>query len=258
MLHQQRLELSEVVRFEAAQGLDHLFGHFERGGLEVESSRPRAENEGQIYMKNGALVRYHNVGIVPIFDIQEVLQQAKAGVTLGEGVHNLIALVSRLAQVPDVADKALLMPLLDLVYGLAILDKLVKGASLFRDYIIAFGILLAQQCVYVLDEFHSDDFVGQLVVVFVEVACEFEVQDDGVAVFGFDEEAVFDVDVDQFAQRVGGAEDEAFEHGGQLAHVLLVLALLLQNAVYLFHLLLKKTPLCLLVLEFEQQSRHCV
>ena len=77
MLHKQGLKPPKVVRLKATQYFDILLRHFEGSALEVYAAWSRSKDEGQIDVEDRTIVSYHDVGIISIFEIQEVLCQAK-------------------------------------------------------------------------------------------------------------------------------------------------------------------------------------
>lgn len=84
----------------------------------------------------------------------------------------------------------------DLVHCYCILYELVECSYLFGDDLVGYDIFFAQDGVEVFDVLHSDDLMRELVIIFVEEGCEFEVEDQRVAIFGLDEETTFEVDID--------------------------------------------------------------
>lgn len=141
----------------------------------------------------------------------------------------------------------------DLVCSPTALYKLVEGAVLLGEYLIGHDVILAENGVDVLDELHGDDFVGELVVVLVEVLGELEVQDQGVSVLGLDVVAVLYCYLGDLPQFVACADVQSlnlrllalrFAIGTFLLH-------LRQQAVNLRDFELEAGPLLLLVLDPE-------
>lgn len=160
-------------------------------------------------MEDGPILLYHDVGVVPVLDVQQVLDQAEPGVGLGEPVHDRL-MGSLFAQCMEVADKPVLLLLLDLVDGGGVFHKLVECAPPFRDDFVGDDVLLPQYGVEVLDVLHGDDLVGQLVVVLVEEVGELKVQHQRAPVLGLDEETVLYVYVHQFPQGQPETKNETF------------------------------------------------
>lgn len=53
--------------------------------------------------------------------------------------------------------------------GLAALHELIEGAYFFREYLVWYNVVLAEEGIDVANGFHGDDFVGKLVIVLVDV-----------------------------------------------------------------------------------------
>lgn len=209
-------------------------------------------------MEDGAVFADHDVGVVAVLDVQQVLDQAKTRVALRETGENCFGGVL-LAEVVEVRDEAaVLMRGFDFVSSPAALYKLVEGSVLLGEYLVGHDVLLAEDGVDVLDELHGDDLVGELVVVLVEVLGELEVQDQRVSVLGLDVVAVLYYYLGDLPQFVACADVQAL-YLRLLALRLAVGTLLLhlrQKAVYLGDLDLEAGPLLLLVLDLEDLFRE--
>lgn len=260
MLHQQGLEPAEVVRLEPAKHPHVLLGHLEGRALEVDAAGSGLEDEGEVDVEDGSVLADHDVGVVAVLDVQQVLDEAEARVALREAREDRLGGVL-LAEVVEVGEEAAaLVRSLDLVDGPAAFDKLIKCAVLLGQYLVGHDVLLAEDGVDVLDELHGDDLVGQLVVVLVEVLAELEVQDQRVSVLGLDVVAVLDCYFGDLAQLVACADVESPQLR-LLALRLAVRALLLhlrQQAVYLGHLRLEAGALLLVALHPEDLLRQPV
>lgn len=77
----------------------------------------------------------------------------------------------------EVAYQSVLVELFYFVDGCCVFNEFVEGAYLFWSYLVWNDVLLPQNGVKVFDVLHGDDFVGQLIVVFIEERCELEVKD---------------------------------------------------------------------------------
>lgn len=77
-----------------------------------------------------------------------------------------------------------------------VFNKLVKRSASFRDDLICKNVVFTEDGVQVFDELHGDDFVGQLIVVFVEIVSKLEIQYQRVSVLCLNVKAIFDVYVD--------------------------------------------------------------
>lgn len=160
-------------------------------------------------MEDGAVFADHDVGVVAVLDVQQVLDQAKTRVALRETGENCFGGVL-FAEVVEVGDEAaVLMRGFDLVSSPAALHKLVKCSILLGEYLVGHDVLLAEDGVDVLDELHGDDLVGELVVVLVEVLGELEVQNQRVSVLGLDVVAVLYYYLSDLPQFVARADVQA-------------------------------------------------
>jgi len=77
MLNHQGFVLLKGIRLKTSEHFNHLFGHFEWSRLKLHASRPRAEDKGQINMKNGPISFHHDIAVVSILDVEHMLNEAK-------------------------------------------------------------------------------------------------------------------------------------------------------------------------------------
>ena len=110
-------------------------------------------------MKDAAILSDHDIGIIAIFKIEQVLYEAKTRICLCEfGQNGLLRML--LAQLCKIWQYAItLMGRLDLMYGLTAFYKLVKGTCLFRKYFVGDNIILPQKSIHVFDHLHGNYLV---------------------------------------------------------------------------------------------------
>lgn len=146
-------------------------------------------------MKDGAVLFDHDVAVVSVFDVQQILYEAETWVSLCKTAHN--SLVSKLfGQFLKVSDQSIFLLVFDFMNRGCMFNKFVKCSASFRDDLVCKNVVFTEDGVQVFDELHGDDFVGQLIVVFVEVVSKLEVQHQGVSVLCLNVKAIFDVYVD--------------------------------------------------------------
>jgi hypothetical protein len=160
----------------------------------------------------------------------------------------------------EVPNQSVRFLVLDIMDGLTMLDEFIECSVALRQDFIWHDVLLAEDGVDVLDQLHRDDFVGQLVIVFVQKLAELEIEDEGVSVLGLDEVAAFQVYVADFPQRFLHVEAEAFQGLGLFALRLLavsrhLLLFLVQDRVDLSHPDSEILLLVFVALYFEDFSR---
>lgn len=78
----------------------------------------------------------------------------------------------------------------DLVDSLAVFEELIECSILLRQDFIGDDVFLAENGINVLDHFHGDDFVGQLVILLIEEPAELKVQHEGMPILGLDVVAI--------------------------------------------------------------------
>jgi hypothetical protein len=78
MLHQQSLKFPKIIRLKSPKNLHIFLGHFKRSTLEIQATRPRRKNKSQIDMENSAILANHDIGIISILYIEEILDKTKS------------------------------------------------------------------------------------------------------------------------------------------------------------------------------------
>jgi hypothetical protein len=88
VLNQHCLEFPEIVRLETTENFHVLFGHFEWRTLEVQASWTRLKDESEVDMKDAAILPYHYIGIIAIFQIEHVLDETKTRIRFSKFGQN--------------------------------------------------------------------------------------------------------------------------------------------------------------------------
>jgi hypothetical protein len=102
---------------------------------------------------------------------------------------------------------------LNLMDSFCIVHKFIQGPNFKRYDIVRNNILFAENGVEVFDKFHCNYLVCELIVNFVKKFRKLKVKHKRTSIFSLNVEAILDVNVDQFTQRMPQAEYKPFEMG---------------------------------------------
>lgn len=77
-----------MIGLESSKNAEILLGKFEGDIFEADAAWPRPKDEGQIDVKDRPVFSNHNVGVVSVLDIQQILNQAETRVGLHKATHH--------------------------------------------------------------------------------------------------------------------------------------------------------------------------
>jgi hypothetical protein len=118
-------------------------------------------------MEEGTILFEHDIGVVAVFDLEHELGNTVSGIRLGKSFLYFTQLSPFGLGNEFKVGKKILMFFLDLSDSFAV-DKLIKSAFNFRNNFILLDKISPNNFIQVLDELHSDNLVGKLIVIFID------------------------------------------------------------------------------------------
>lgn len=155
MLNKQHLEFFKIIGLKSTKNLYIFSWHFKRNALEIHTSRPRWQYKCQIDMKDCTILPNHNIRIIPIFYIKQILDKAKPWVCLCKFSKDILRSVIFTEFLEIRKKTTVLMLAFYFAYCFTILYKLVKCSILFWNDFISNNIFLSENGVDILTELYG-------------------------------------------------------------------------------------------------------